>query len=241
MTTAPTDAPPQGFWKIAEAYPDQLALVDPDERLVSAGELLASCNQLVGGLRGHGARSRVTRSRCCCRTASRCSSCTSRSARRASTSSRSTGTSSVPRSRTSCQDCEAKVFVAHARFAEHASRGRGRDRLPRRGPLRGRRRHPRLPRLRGAEGGPVARDARRPHHRHRHELHVGNDRSSEGRAPEPAGHRAGGRWPRLRRDAHHVRARSRSTTTCTSSARRCTTPRCSCSRDRRSTAATPSW
>ena len=41
------------------------------------------------------------------------------------------------------QDCEAKVFVAHARFAEHAQ-GRGRrDRLPRRGPLRGRRRDPR--------------------------------------------------------------------------------------------------
>ena len=56
MTAAPTDAPPQGFWKIAEAYPDHLALVDPDERLVSAGELLASCNQLVGGLRAHGPR-----------------------------------------------------------------------------------------------------------------------------------------------------------------------------------------
>jgi long-chain acyl-CoA synthetase len=55
MTAAPTDAPaPQGFWKIAEAKPDHLALVDPEERLVSAGELLASCNQVVHGLRALG-------------------------------------------------------------------------------------------------------------------------------------------------------------------------------------------
>ena len=46
MTAASTDAPPLGFWKIAETYPDHLALVDPDEREISAGELLASCNQL---------------------------------------------------------------------------------------------------------------------------------------------------------------------------------------------------
>ena len=97
--------------------------------------------------------------------------------------------------------------VRRARPLRRARAGRGRrDRLPRRRSLRGRRRHPRVPRLRRAEGGPVPRHARRPHHRHRHELHVGHDRSSEGRAPQPARHRAGGRWPRLRRDAHHVRA-----------------------------------
>src|SRR5436190_501200 len=55
MTAAPADAPaPQGFWKIAEANPDHLALVDPEERLVSAGELLGSSNQLVHGLRALG-------------------------------------------------------------------------------------------------------------------------------------------------------------------------------------------
>jgi long-chain acyl-CoA synthetase len=43
-----------GFWSIAQANPDHLAIVDPDERLVPAGELLASTNQLVHGLRGHG-------------------------------------------------------------------------------------------------------------------------------------------------------------------------------------------
>ena len=40
-----------GFWSIAQENPDHLALVDPDERLVSAGELLGSCNQVVHGLR----------------------------------------------------------------------------------------------------------------------------------------------------------------------------------------------
>ncbi|MFM8802653.1 MAG: AMP-binding protein, partial [Planctomycetia bacterium] len=40
-----------GFWPIAQADPDHLALVAPDERLVTAGELLASCNQVVHGLR----------------------------------------------------------------------------------------------------------------------------------------------------------------------------------------------
>jgi long-chain acyl-CoA synthetase len=40
-----------GFWDIAKARPDHLALVDPDEKEISAGELLGSANQLVHGLR----------------------------------------------------------------------------------------------------------------------------------------------------------------------------------------------
>jgi len=40
-----------GFWSIAQANPEHLAVVDPDERPVLAGDLLASCNQLVHGLR----------------------------------------------------------------------------------------------------------------------------------------------------------------------------------------------
>ncbi|MGH9048564.1 MAG: acyl-CoA synthetase [Acidimicrobiia bacterium] len=43
-----------GFWSIAQEDPDHLAVVDPDEREISAGELLASCNQLVHGLRDLG-------------------------------------------------------------------------------------------------------------------------------------------------------------------------------------------
>ncbi len=40
-----------GFWSIAQEEPDKLALVDPEEREIRAGELLASANQLVHGLR----------------------------------------------------------------------------------------------------------------------------------------------------------------------------------------------
>ena len=43
-----------GFWSIAGDDPDYLAVVDPDGREVRAGELLASSNQLVHGLRDLG-------------------------------------------------------------------------------------------------------------------------------------------------------------------------------------------
>ena len=49
-----TDAPQLGFWAIAQADPDRVAFVDPDEREITAGDLLASCNQVVHGLRALG-------------------------------------------------------------------------------------------------------------------------------------------------------------------------------------------
>jgi long-chain acyl-CoA synthetase len=45
---------PLGFWKIAEANPDHLALVTPDEQEIRAGDLLARVNQLTHGLRALG-------------------------------------------------------------------------------------------------------------------------------------------------------------------------------------------
>jgi long-chain acyl-CoA synthetase len=52
--SAPSDTTLQGFWQIAAAMPDHLALIDPDERRVTAGELLESANQVVHGLREMG-------------------------------------------------------------------------------------------------------------------------------------------------------------------------------------------
>ncbi len=50
--TDQTDPPqPLGFWKIAEADPDRLAVVDPDYSETTAGELYALSNQIVHGLR----------------------------------------------------------------------------------------------------------------------------------------------------------------------------------------------
>jgi long-chain acyl-CoA synthetase len=46
----------RGFWKGAQAEPDRIALVDVDGREITAGELLASANQLVHGLRALGLR-----------------------------------------------------------------------------------------------------------------------------------------------------------------------------------------
>jgi long-chain acyl-CoA synthetase len=43
-----------GFWAIAQERPDHLALVTPDENLVSFGELHAASNQLTHGLRALG-------------------------------------------------------------------------------------------------------------------------------------------------------------------------------------------
>jgi long-chain acyl-CoA synthetase len=45
-----------GFWAIAGAEPARLALVEPDGREVSAGQLLGAANQLVHGLRELGLR-----------------------------------------------------------------------------------------------------------------------------------------------------------------------------------------
>ena len=43
-----------GFWTYAQRDPEKLALVDPDERKWSRGEVFAECNKLVAGLRGLG-------------------------------------------------------------------------------------------------------------------------------------------------------------------------------------------
>ena len=43
-----------GFWNFARRDPSKLALVDPDGREWSRGELLTECNRLVHGLRDLG-------------------------------------------------------------------------------------------------------------------------------------------------------------------------------------------
>jgi len=43
-----------GFWKLATADPDRMALVDPEGNEHTAGELLAAANQVSHGLRAQG-------------------------------------------------------------------------------------------------------------------------------------------------------------------------------------------
>ncbi|HXY91625.1 MAG TPA: AMP-binding protein, partial [Acidimicrobiia bacterium] len=117
-TDAATDAP-QGFWKIAEARPDHLALVDPDEGSVRAGELLASCNQLVHGLRAMGL---VPGDAIAMLLPNRVEvfelylAVTQAGFYLVPINWHLVG----PEIAYIVQDCEAKVFVADARFAEHA-------------------------------------------------------------------------------------------------------------------------
>jgi long-chain acyl-CoA synthetase len=48
--------PNQSFWKLAEEDPSRVAVIDPDGREVTAGELLFAANQLVHGLRARGVK-----------------------------------------------------------------------------------------------------------------------------------------------------------------------------------------
>ena len=131
MTAAPTDAPPLGFWKIAETFPDHLALVDPDEREISAGELLASGNQLVHGLRALGLEPGDAIAMLLPNGAEVFELYLA------------VGQAGFylmpinyhlvgPEIAYIVQDCEAKVFVAHERFAEHATAAADEIGVPRR-------------------------------------------------------------------------------------------------------------
>ncbi|TFH68788.1 acyl-CoA synthetase [Gammaproteobacteria bacterium LSUCC0057] len=46
--------PTMGFWRFAQQAPQELALIDPDGRRWTRGELLSECNKIVHGLRARG-------------------------------------------------------------------------------------------------------------------------------------------------------------------------------------------
>src|SRR5207245_6187508 len=108
-----------GFWAIAQASPERLALVDADGKRISAGELLASCNQLVHGLRAMGLEpgDAIAMLLPNCREVFELYLAIGQA-----------GFYLVPINwhlvgpeiAYIVQDCEAKVLVTHARFAEHA-------------------------------------------------------------------------------------------------------------------------
>ena len=128
------------------------------------------------------------------------------------------------------QDCEAKAFVGHERFADVCTAAAKEIDFPADRTLRRRRRR-RVPALRASStAGQPDDDARRPHDRRGHALHVGHHGQAQGRAPVAARRRRPRTAPSASRGCCSCSACSRTTTTCTSAARRCTTPPCSCSR-----------
>ena len=114
------EAPTLGFWAIAQARPDHLALVDPEEHEISAGELLASCNQVVHGLRAMGLEQGDAIAMLLPN---------SREVFDLFLAVSQAGFYLIPINwhlvgpeiAYIVSDCEAKVFVAHARFAETAT------------------------------------------------------------------------------------------------------------------------
>jgi long-chain acyl-CoA synthetase len=114
-----TTAPQLGFWPIAEANPDHLAVVTPDERLITNAEMLAACNQVVHGLQAlgleHGDAVAMLLPNC-------------PEVFELYLAVLQAGYYLVPINwhlvgpeiAYIVNDCEAKAFVAHARFADHA-------------------------------------------------------------------------------------------------------------------------
>src|SRR5262245_1529847 len=99
--------------------PDQVAIVDPEQREVRAGDLLASCNQLVHGLRAAGLEPGDAVAMLLPN---------SREVFELYLAVLQAGFYLIPINwhlvgpeiAYIVDDCEAKAFVAHARFAEHA-------------------------------------------------------------------------------------------------------------------------
>jgi long-chain acyl-CoA synthetase len=109
--------PFDNFWGFATKRPERPALIEPDERVVTTGELLESANRLVHGLRGLGLRRGDVIAAVLPN---------SRQAYELCLAMQQAGWYLVPINfhlvgpeiAYILQDCEAKVFVVHERFAE---------------------------------------------------------------------------------------------------------------------------
>ena len=116
-----------GFWALAQADPGHVALVDPDGREISAGQLLAACNRVVHGLRALGLQPGDVVAAVLPNGAELIElylACLQAGRYLVPVNHHLVGTEIAY----IVGDSEAKVFVAHERFAE---RGRGRGRRTR--------------------------------------------------------------------------------------------------------------
>ena len=231
-----TEAPPLGFWSIAAARPEHLALVDPDGHEVSAGELLASTNQLVHGLRAVGLEEGDAVAMLLPN---------GREVFELYLAVLQAGFYLVPINwhlvgpeiAYIVQDCEAKAFVAHARFADAAQAAADEIDFRAEGRL--------------SVGGEIPGFRAYEDVKHGQPTTLPEDRTTgavmnytSGTTGRPKGSaarcRACRRKPPRAASAGccSCSAWAHSTTTCTSAGRRCTTPRCSSSPAGRCTSAT---
>ena len=217
-----------GFWALAHENPAHLALVGPDGTEYTAGELLGRTNQVVHGLRRLG-WSPVTWWPPSSPTGSRCSSSTWPPCRPAGTWSRSTTTWSAPRSPTSSRTPGPRSSSPTSgsprwRLDAAAEAELAASALPRR------RRDRRLRLLCRRADGRADRRSSRPHHRRRHELHLGHHRQPQGGAPAARAAPSPRTPPSGCPASSSSSASSPRTTTSTSWARPSTTPPCCASR-----------
>ena len=218
-----------GFWNYAQRDPSQLALVAPDGREWTRGELFALQNQIAHGLRALGPRARRRGRDRAAELRRVLSRSTSPARRPAGTWCRSTGTSRPPRSPTSCRTARRRRSSRTSASPTSCRAAADEIGFPADGPLRDRR-DPRLPPVRRARARP-ARPRCPPSARAGAVMNY-----TSGTTGKPKGVRrplAAAR-PRHDRDAVHgvpgdVRHQARGRERPHRAARRSTTPRCSCS------------
>ena len=168
-----------GFWSYAQRDPRPLALVDPDERHWTRGELLAECNRIVHGLRALGLAHGDTVAVClpnCAEFYAIYLACLQAGWYLTPINYHL----AAPEVAYIVSDCGAKAFIGHERVAGECSRAADEIGFPSHGPLRDRARAG-LPPVRRAHRRPVRRDAGGSRRGHGDELHLGHHRQAEGR------------------------------------------------------------
>ena len=177
-----------GFWALAQEDPDYLALVTPEGDEVRAGELLGRANQVVHALRAQGLGVGDV-------VATLLPNCAEML--EVYLAALQAGWYLVPINHHLVapevayilKDSGAKAFVAHERFADVAVAAADEAGVDAAGPA-GRRLRARVRLVRGGAGRAATDAARGPHHRRRHELHVGDDGEPQGHLPLAAGRHA---------------------------------------------------
>ncbi len=174
-----------GFWALAQENPDYLALVTPEGDEVTAGALLGRANQVVHALRaqGFGVGDVV---------ATLLPNCAEML--EVYLAALQAGWYLVPINHHLVapevayilKDSGAKAFVAHERFGDVATAAADEVGLAAAGRLAGGRRA-RLRLLRRRARRAADHAARGPHHRRRHELHLGHDGEPQGHLPQADG------------------------------------------------------
>ena len=204
-----------GFWRLAQADPDRVALVAPDGTEHTAGELLAAANQVATGCGRSG-----------CETGDTVACVVPNGLEMLELYLGATQIGLYitpinhhlvgPEIAYIVNDSDAKVLVGHERFAGRARRRR-RPRSTSAADHRfADRRRRRLPPVRRAHRRPARHGAREPHRRRADALHVGHHRPAQGREAGAGRHRPRRAGRAATAASRGCSACSRSTATCTS-------------------------